>query len=117
MANRYMLPVDPYLKPELPVIYPWENDSFILLCRSLYNKALDTGYDESFEDFQDNLGKFIKTMTSMQLYDGVYSVVPMAEFDQVLPTQSRIMEENVIIEKIPRYDTSNSAGGYTVVIG
>ena len=60
MANRYMLPVDPYLKPELPVIYPWENDSFILLCRSLYNKALDTGYDESFEDYLNNLknGKY-----------------------------------------------------------
>lgn len=117
MANRYMLPVDPRSSPQLPVIYPWENDSFILLCHTLYTKAVDTGFTGTFQDFQTGLGSFMQLAADLKFYEGGYVVTPMVDFEQVLPTTNRILGNNVIVEKIPRYDTTNTAGGYTVIIG
>ena len=51
------------------------------------------------------------------IYQGRYVVTPMAAVDQILRTNDTIMESNVIVEKIPYQETSNEAGGYTVIIG
>ena len=117
MANRYMIPIEPVRQPRIPTIYPWDNDSFLLLCHALYKRAQETGYKESFELFQENLGTFMDATQNVTLYEGTYEAIPMANFDQVLHTARKILQEDIVIEKIPYYETSNDAGGYTVIIG
>ncbi len=55
--------------------------------------------------------------TNKKTYTGRYDITPMADVVQVLNTNDKIMEDNVTVEKIPYAETSNSAGGYTVIIG
>ena len=56
-------------------------------------------------------------INSKKTYTGRYEVTPMADIAQVLNTNNKIMEDNVTVEKIPYAETSNAAGGYTVIIG
>lgn len=55
--------------------------------------------------------------TDLPSYAGNYNVTPMANVDQILRTRGTVMEDDVTIEQIPYYETTNDAGGYTVVIG
>ena len=50
-------------------------------------------------------------------YTGRYRVIPLAYLDQILRTNNKVMEQDVTIEKIPYQTTSNTAGGYTAIIG
>ena len=50
-------------------------------------------------------------------YNGRYQVTPMTDVDQILRTNDRVLKEDIVVEKIPYYETSNNAGGYTVIIG
>lgn len=67
-----------------------------------------------------------KTTTSLEIktgiiiaegtpYDGDYEVVPTT-FEQILPTKTKIMEEDVNIHSIPYHDISNKSGGRTISI-
>lgn len=56
-------------------------------------------------------------LNDKEMYTGRYRVTPLPFLDQILRTNDKIMEDNVIVEKIPYYETSNTAGGYTVIIG
>lgn len=51
------------------------------------------------------------------LYTGRYRVTPLPFVDQILRTVDKVMEEDLVVEKIPYQTTSNTAGGYTAVIG
>ncbi len=51
------------------------------------------------------------------VYDGEYTVTPEANVTQVLYTGGKLMAENVIVQEIPKWETSNEAGGKTVYIG
>ena len=50
-------------------------------------------------------------------YTGRYQVTPLAYLDQILRTKDKVMEQDVTVEKIPYQTTSNTAGGYTAIIG
>lgn len=50
-------------------------------------------------------------------YDGTYLVTPLANSEVVLETTGKMMEDDVTIKKVPYFETSNDAGGYTVYIG
>ena len=50
-------------------------------------------------------------------YTGQYSVTPLPNIDQILKTKNKLLKEDVIVEQIPYYETTNDAGGYTVIIG
>lgn len=50
-------------------------------------------------------------------YEGEYTVVPILYNDQVLPTQKRLMMEDLTVKAIPIVQTTNPHGGQTVVIG
>ena len=50
-------------------------------------------------------------------YTGRYRVTPLPFVDQILRTVDKVMEEDLVVEKIPYQTTSNTAGGYTAVIG
>lgn len=51
------------------------------------------------------------------VYDGVYEVTPLAQLDIVLDTANKILQNNVTVNRIPYFQTSNLSGGYTATIG
>ena len=52
-----------------------------------------------------------------EVYEGPYTVTPLGKNQVELLTNAKLMEENVIVEKVPVSETSNEAGGYTIYIG
>ena len=46
-----------------------------------------------------------------------YTITPSWEADIVLPTKSKLMKENLTVEKIAQYTVSNEAGGVTLILG
>lgn len=56
------------------------------------------------------------SMNTYPIYDGDYVVIPKAEELQELDTQGTVLQDNVVVEKIPYAKVSNYAGGNTVVI-
>lgn len=49
-------------------------------------------------------------------YNGDYEVTPTA-YEQSLETKGLRMTDDVIVNEIPYYETTNESGGYTVIIG
>ena len=54
-----------------------------------------------------------------EIYDDItgYVITPSWEADIVLPTKSKLMKENLTVEKIAQYAVSNDAGGVTLILG
>ena len=52
-----------------------------------------------------------------EVYEGPYNVTPLVKNQVELFTKDKLMEENVIVEKVPISETSNIAGGYTLYVG
>ena len=49
-------------------------------------------------------------------YEGSYVVTPKAHSETVLPTNNRVMRDDVTVLRVPYYETSNPSGGYTAYI-
>lgn len=49
-------------------------------------------------------------------YNGEYEVIPNTK-DQEMETRGKIMDENVIVKKIPTYEVSNDSGTTFIVGG
>lgn len=49
-------------------------------------------------------------------YDGTYEVTPLADESTTLLTAQKFMDSNVVVNKVPYYETSNTDGGETVYI-
>ena len=49
-------------------------------------------------------------------YEGEYTVTPKVE-EQTLATARKILNEDVVVEKIPYFEVSNNSGGITASIG
>ena len=65
-----------------------------------------------------NLGlPIIRGHDDTPIYDGDYIVIPLAWEEQVLPTEMKLLTQNLTVLEIPYYETSNPSGGYTVNIG
>ena len=67
-----------------------------------------TRLDERIDDI--NVGDISK-------YDGAYVVTPMTDSEIALKTSQRYMTEDVVVKKIPYYETTNESNGETVYIG
>ena len=50
-------------------------------------------------------------------YTGPTSVTPMVNSVSTLLTQNKYLKQNITVEKIPQFEISNDAGGYTLIIG
>ena len=50
-------------------------------------------------------------------YEGPYVVTPLMNNEVVLETTGKTMGDDVTVTKVPYFETSNEAGGYTVYIG
>lgn len=53
---------------------------------------------------------------AVSYYDGVYELTPNADADVELPTQRKMMRENVLVHKIP-YNEIQNESGTTIIIG
>ena len=53
----------------------------------------------------------------LPLFDGTYTVTPSAEGAVVLAAAQKLMDANVVVEKIPFAEVTNSANGKTATIG
>lgn len=49
-------------------------------------------------------------------YDGPYVVTPKAFDNQTLNTKNKVLSDDVQVLKVPKYETTNLSGGYTVYI-
>lgn len=58
----------------------------------------------------------IQRGSSAEYYTGEYVVTPSVQ-EQILETRNKVMSNDVTVEEIPYYETSNEHGGYTVIIG
>ena len=61
-----------------------------------------------------NVGGVIKV--EPEHYEGDYEVIPSVEA-QVLETNQKFMDDDVIVRKIPFYEVTNTTGGTTITIG
>ena len=55
-------------------------------------------------------------VTEYEVYEGTYTVTPKTAA-QTLETQNKLMQSDVVVEKIPYAEVTNNTGGKTVTIG
>ena len=55
--------------------------------------------------------------TEYRYYDGPTTVIPEPDEMQILQTEKKIVQENIVVMPIPYFETSNTQGGKTVYIG
>ena len=120
VTKQFILPVQPKAEPKMPIIYPWESTNLYNLCMQLYELAHNTGYTDTFEEFKAHFGEYLESGDSIIDYDayaGQYEVTPLPDVEQILRTHNKVLKHDVVIQPIPYYETTNEAGGYTVIIG
>lgn len=120
LTRQFVIPTVPDNPVKLKVIYPWETTNIYTICQQLFNLATHTGYNGTFEEFKAHFGEYLNSdnvIIDFDNYTGQYSVTPLPNIDQILKTKNKLLKENVIVEQIPYYETTNDAGGYTVIIG
>ena len=64
-----------------------------------------------------NIGFNIGAQSQTPPYTGEYEITPKTYDEQILPTKNKKMVDNLKVKKIPQYEVSNSAEGYTLIIG
>ena len=52
-----------------------------------------------------------------QPYPGPYTIVSEKDILQIIPTENKLMKEDLVVLPIPYSETSNLKGGLTVCIG
>lgn len=52
-----------------------------------------------------------------ETYTGDYTVTPKVRQQTILPTQLKVMIDDVTVSQIPEYEVSNPQGGKTFIIG
>lgn len=62
------------------------------------------------------IGGIIIERPTAPYYEGDYEVAPTVE-EQILSTKEKTMRDDLVIQEIPVYKTTNTSGGYTVIIG
>ena len=51
------------------------------------------------------------------MYSGEYEVIPSTNSEQVLKTASKLLSRDVVVAKVPYFETSNDSNGKTAYIG
>ena len=78
--------------------------------------AVDFSFEEEQPIFLD-VGDSLICRTEGDVYDGSTEVVPKVNVRQILPTNSKIMPDDVTVHAISVFEVSNPEGGKTVTIG
>lgn len=58
----------------------------------------------------------LSAVIDFNAYSGEYEVVPNAFNTQVLPTANKVLKKDIIVQKVPYFETSNNYDGVTVYI-
>lgn len=123
ITERFIVPPAPTAIAEKPYIYPWEHTELMVLCKRIYELAVKTGYTDTLEEFKKSFGKYLQnnniiiTPDNIETYVGQYEVIPLPLVEQILNTEYKLLEDNIIIQPIPYHQVDNHAGGRTVTIG
>lgn len=120
LTRRFVVPIMPEQPANLKIIYPWEQTNIYNLCQQLFELAAHTGYTGTFDEFKQHFGEYLESSDIIIDYDeytGQYQVTPLPNVEQILRTKNKVLKQDVIIEQIPYYETTNLAGGYTAIIG
>lgn len=65
--------------------------------------------------YDETIGNLI--MAESEVYDGDYNVVPQVGQQVVLPTENQTLIDDITVEQIPIYETTNESEGKTLTIG
>lgn len=91
--------------------------------------TLDGILEGSLSSLQSVTGDISKALTisgsvtpgafyhSLPIYEGVYQVTSLPTLDLILQTGGKQLQSNIVVNKIPYFETTNDSGGYTVTIG
>lgn len=81
------------------------------------NNVYELDVDSLLQEYELSLESQIIVGTYYaDTYEGPYLVTPAAFDDQTLQTENKLCTENIVVEKVPLWETSNLSGGYTVYI-
>lgn len=58
----------------------------------------------------------LSAVIDFNAYSGEYEVVPNAFNTQVLPTANKVLKKDIVVQKVPYFETSNNYDGVTVYI-
>lgn len=75
-----------------------------------------TGNISPINQISGNITYGVGTGETTSIYEGQYDILPLAFEKTVLLTKNKRLTENLIIEEIPYYETTNLSGGTTVYI-
>ncbi len=64
-----------------------------------------------------NVANVIYQTEDVEAYGGSYEVTPKVTREQTLETKRKVMKDNVTVHKMPQFEVSNEAGGYTLILG
>lgn len=56
----------------------------------------------------------LSAVIDFNAYSGEYEVVPNAFNTQVLPTANKMLKKDIVVQKVPYFETSNNYDGVTV---
>lgn len=59
----------------------------------------------------------VATGQDYDIYSGEYEVIPSTNSEQVLKTASKLLSRDVVVAKVPYFETSNDSNGKTAYIG
>lgn len=59
----------------------------------------------------------VATGQDYEVYDGDYKVTPMVEEEQILETARKLLADDIVVAKVPYFETSNDSNGKTAYIG
>ena len=59
----------------------------------------------------------VATGGAYEVYSGDYEVIPSTNSEQVLKTASKLLSRDVVVAKVPYFETSNDSNGKTAYIG
>lgn len=59
----------------------------------------------------------VATGGDYEMYSGEYEVIPSTNSEQVLKTASKLLSRDVVVAKVPYFETSNDLNGKTAYIG
>ena len=63
-----------------------------------------------------NLSGKISLDVRYPTYEGMYTITPSSTDEQVLPTEYRVLKDDIVVQKIPYYETTNIQNGLTAYI-
>ena len=93
-------------------------ESFVHVPTILGNLTSETSNisgDVSIEMFE--MSGAVEPSPVQEVYEEDYEIDISMTDDIVLPTKGKVMNDNIVVKKVPVTEVSNESGGYTLTIG